>query len=297
MAKYEFIDSYIPDDSAAVPVRDRCRWLQVSTSGFYHWRSRPQSATTIRRQTLAQQIRVFFTASHGTYGYRRIHADLRAAGHECSPELVRSIMRAEELVPCQPRPFRVTTETDPDDRTPVPDLLTRDFTADRPGIKFVGDITYIHTWQGFLYLATVIDCYSRKIVGWSIADHMRTELVATALNNAVATTRIEPEAIFHSDRGSVYTSRLYRALIADLGMRSSMGRTGVCWDNSMAESFFAALKNECVYRTVYATKPQARQDIIKYIEGFYNTRRRHSALDYRYPNEVHYSHQQPAIAA
>lgn len=295
MAKYEFIDSYVADDSATTPITDRCRWLEVSTSGFYHWRSRPQSATSKRRDALAGQIRVFFDAAHGTYGYRRIHADLQSAGVECSPELVRSIMREHDLVPCQPRPFRTTTESGDDDG--VPDLVKRDFTADRPGIKFVGDITYIHTWQGFMYLATVIDCFSRKVVGWSIADHMRTELVAAALSNAAATTLIEPEAIFHSDRGSVYTSQLYRALVAGLGMRSSMGRTGQCWDNSMAESFFAALKNECVYRTVYATKPQARQDVIRYIEGFYNPRRRHSALDYQAPNDVHYSYRQHVNAA
>ncbi len=252
MAKYEFIDSYVTDDSTTVPIVDRCRWLEVSTSGFYNWRNRPQSATSKRRDALAQRIRVFFDEAHGTYGYRRIHVDLREAGIECSPEFVRSIMREHDLVPCQPRPFRTTTESGDD--AGVPDLLERNFTADRPGVKFVGDITYIHTWQGFVYLATVIDCFSRKVVGWSIADHMRTELVAAALNNAAATCLIEPGAIFHSDRGSVYTSRAYRALVTALGMQSSMGRTGQCWDNSMAESFFAALKNECVYRTVYVTK-------------------------------------------
>ena len=126
---------------------------------------------------------------------------------------------------------------------------------------------------------------------------MRTELVADALKNAAATTRIEPDAIWHSDRGSVYTSAGFRALVAGLGMRSSMGRTGVCWDNSMAESFFSALKSERVYRIVYATKTQARSDVIRYIEGFYNSRRRHSALGYRRPNEVHYGYQQPALAA
>ena len=166
-----------------------------------------------------------------------------------------------------------------------------------PGVKFVGDITYIHTWQGFIYLATVIDCSSKKVVGWSIADHMRTELVADALRNAAATTRIEADAIWHSDRGSVYTSAEFRALVTSLGMRSSMGRTGVCWDNAMAESFFAALKNERVYRSIYATKAQARRDVIAYIEGFYNSRRRHCGLDYRRPNEVHYSDEQPALAA
>ena len=179
----------------------------------------------------------------------------------------------------------------------MPDLVKRDFTADRPGVKFVGDITYIHTWQGFIYLATVIDCYSKKVVGWSIADHMRTELVADALRNAAATTLIEPDAIWHSDRGSVYTSAEFRALVTSLDMRSSMGRTGVCWDNSMAESFFSMLKNERVYRSVYATKAQARSDVIRYIEGFYNSRRRHSALGYRRPNEVHYGYQQPALTA
>jgi len=165
-------------------------------------------------------------------------------------------------------------------------------------VKFVGDITYVHTsWQGFVYLATVIDCYSKKVVGWQIADHIRAELVEDALRHAAATCVIEPRAIFHSDRGSVYISGAYRALIGRLGMRSSMGRTGVCWDNSMAESFFSALKDERVYRTVYATKSQARRDLIRYIEGFYNSRRRHSSLGYQYPKDVHYAYQRPATAA
>ena len=297
MSKYEYIDSRKNDPTELNPVTKMCLWLMVSTSGFYHWLSRPQSATAAHRNALAAQVRHFFTASDGTYGYRRIHADLADAGTECSPELVRQIMRQEGLVPCQPRPFRVTTDADAEAAANMPDLVKRDFTADRPGRKFVGDITYIHTWQGFIYLATVIDCYSKKVVGWSIADHMRTELVGDALRNAASTSVIEANAIFHSDRGSVYTSAEYRALVAGLGMRSSMGRTGVCWDNAMAESFFSALKNERVYRTVYATKKQARRDVIAYIEGFYNSRRRHSALGYRRPNEVHYSYQHPALAA
>lgn len=207
-----------------------CAWLVVSTSGFYHWLGRPQSATAARREALTARVRHFFAATDATYGYRRIHADLADEDTECSPELVRQIMRSEGLIACQPRPFRVTTEADARTAADMPDLFGRDFAADRPGIKFVGDITYIHTWAGFIYLATVIDCYSKKVVGWSIADHMRTELVEEALKNAAATTVIEPLAIFHSDRGSVYTSADYRALITNLGMRSSMGRTGVCWD-------------------------------------------------------------------
>ena len=296
MGKYEYIDSQRNDPTETIPVVKMCRWLEVSTSGFYNWLSRPQSATAARREELAGRIRHFFEESQGTYGYRRIHADLACEGRQCSPELVRQIMRDEHLVPCQPRPFRVTTVAD-EEAANMPDLVKRDFTAQAPGVKFVGDITYIHTWEGFIYLATVIDCYSKKVVGWAIADHMRTELVENALKNAAATTRINPKAIFHSDRGSVYTSGDYRTLVKKLGMRSSMGRTGVCWDNSMAESFFAVLKNERVYRTVYATKRQAKRDIIAYIEGFYNSRRRHSALGYQYPNDVHYSYQQPAMAA
>ncbi|WP_426995724.1 IS3 family transposase [Pseudarthrobacter sp. N5] len=297
VSKYEFIDSQKAEPANLNSVVRMCRWLAVSTSGFYHWATRPQSATSGRRRALTARIRHYFEASEGTYGYRRIHADLAAEQTGCSPELVRQIMRCQGLVACQPRPFRVTTEADAEAAAGMPDLVKRDFTADRPGVKFVGDITYIHTWQGFVYLATVIDCYSKKVVGWSIADHMRTGLVADALKNAAATTRIEPDAIWHSDRGSVYTSTDFRAPAAGLGMRSSMGRTGVCWDNSMAESFFSALKNERVYRTVYATKSQARSDVIRYIEGFYNSRRRHSALGYRRPNEVQYGYQQPALAA
>jgi putative transposase len=296
VSKYEYIDSQDNDPAEMNPVTKMCRWLAVSRSGFYHWRSRPQSATAARRAALAARVRWFFTESDGTYGYRRIHADLAAEGTECSPELVRQIMRQEQLVPCQPRPFRITTQAD-GDAAAVPDLVERDFTATCPGWKFVGDITYIHTWQGFVYLATVIDCYSKKVVGWSIADHMRTSLVADALRNAAATTVICPGAIWHSDRGSVYTSKEFRDLVTGLGMRSSMGRTGVCWDNAMAESFFAALKNERVHRTVYATKAQAKRDVISYIEGFYNNRRRHSAIGYQYPNDVHYSYQQPTTAA
>lgn len=296
MSKYEYIDSQRTNPANTFPVVKMCRWLAVSTSGFYAWLGRPQSATAARREQLAQWVHHFFGVSDGTYGYRRIHADLAAEGIECSPELVRQIMREHQLVPCQPRPFRATTASD-GQAIDIPDLLERDFTAERPGAKFVGDVTYIGTWQGFVYLATVIDCYSRKVVGYSIADHMRTELVASALSNAAATHHIEPGAIFHSDRGSTYTSAAYRAQVTKLGMRSSMGQTGVCWDNALAESFFSALKIERVHRTVYPTKKRACRDVMAYIEGFYNTRRRHSGLGYQCPNEVHYSYQPPAQAA
>lgn len=224
MSKYEYIDSCKNDPAQNNPVYKMCAWLSVSTSGFYHWLSRPTSATASRRAALTARVKHFFAASDGTYGYRRIHADLADEHTECSPELVRQIMRDEGLVACQPRPFRVTTEADAHAAAGIPDLIERDFTAERPGMKFVGDITYIHTWAGFVYLATVIDCYSKKVVGWSIADHMRTELVGDALRNAAATTVIETGAIFHSDRGGVYTSADYRKLVGSLGMRAH--RTG-----------------------------------------------------------------------
>lgn len=191
MAKYEFIDSQTTEPGAP-PIERMCRWLSVSRSGFYHWRSRPVSATAARRAVLTERIRHYFTASDETYGYRRIHADLAAEGTECSAELVRQIMRQEGLVPCQPRPFRITTIADAEAAAAIPDLVERDFTAEAPGTKFVGDITYIHTWQGFVYLATVIDCYSKKVVGWAIEDHMRAELVETALANAAQSTVIAP---------------------------------------------------------------------------------------------------------
>ncbi len=296
VSKYEYIDSEKNDPFETNPVTKMCAWLVVSTSGFYDWLDRPESATAARREALTRRIKHYFAKTDETYGYRRIHADLVDEGIECSPELVRQVMRTEGLVACQPKPFRVTTTADTE-ATTTPDLVERDFTATRPGVKFVGDITYIHTWAGFIYLATIIDCYSKKVVGWSIKDHMRSELVTDALKNAAATTLIEADAVFHSDHGSVYTSNDYRKLVTTLKMRSSMGRTGVCWDNALAESFFAALKNERVNRTVYATKAQARRDVINYIEGFYNSRRRHSALGYQRPNEVHYNYQQPLAAA
>lgn len=186
-----------------------CAWLGVSTSGYYDWRARPQSATKARREQLTARIWFYFDDSDQTYRYRRVHADLIAEGTQASPELVRQIMVEENMIACQPRPFRVTTDPDTDAAATTPDLVQRDFSATEPGQKFVGDITYIHTWQGFMYLATVIDCYSRKVVGWSMADHMRADLVVQALEHAAATTVIKKDAIFHSDRGYSIRQRTF----------------------------------------------------------------------------------------
>ena len=256
-----------------------------STSGFYEWRDRPASATAERRTVLTRRIRDIFTDSDETYGYRRVWHELQRQGIACGPELVRYLMRAEGLVPCQPKPWRCTTITDA--AVDTPDLLGRDFTAETPGEKLIGDITYIPTWQGFVYLATVIDCHTRMVAGYAIADHMTAQLVCDAL--AMATRRIEiPEgAVFHSDRGTQYVSARYRAMLATAGIQPSVGRTGVCWDNAAAESFFASLKKERTHRTVYPTKRLAINDVARYIELRYNTRRIHSGLGYRTPQKIY----------
>ncbi|AVH20081.1 hypothetical protein C5B73_00035 (plasmid) [Nocardia cyriacigeorgica] len=181
---------------------DMCRWAGVSRSGFYDWRSRKPSATARWREILEAEVRFCFDHSDSTYGYRRVHAQLARWGTQVDPDTVRKIMRELGLVPCQPRPFRPVT-TIAGDAADLPDLVARDFTADAPGRKLVGDITYIRTWEGWLYLATVLDCYSKKVIGYAMADHMRTELVTDALRMAIRNLPIMVEGtIFHSDRGS-----------------------------------------------------------------------------------------------
>jgi putative transposase len=263
-----------------------CAWLHVSASGFFDWRRRPDSATAQRRKQLAILITDTFRASDETYGYRRVHAQLARTGVACSPELVRAIMRELGLQPCQPRPWRTgLTEQDGHEHH-IPDLVARDFTAEQPGQKLVGDITYIPTWEGWLYLATVIDCHTKMVIGYAMDDNYKTPLISQALRRAAHNTTCTPDAIFHSDRGSNYTSREFAATITDLKMRQSVGRTGICYDNAMAESFFAALKNERVHRTVYPTRAHARADITRYIELWYNNTRLHSGLGYKSPREV-----------
>lgn len=195
-------------------------------------------------------------------------------------------MRELGLQPCQPKPFRPVTTIAGDAGT-LPDRVNRDFTADAPGRKLVGDITYIRTWEGWLYLATVLDCFSKKVVGYAMADHMRTELVADALRMAARNCEFAPGVtIFHSDRGVQYLSTEFAELTVELQILRSVGRTGICYDNAWAESFNATLKNERVYRTQYPTRNHARTDITRYIELRYNQIRLHSAIGYRTPNEV-----------
>lgn len=246
-ARYAFIDEkkacVNENGKSKYPVVKMCEWLQVSTSGFYDWLVRPLSATATRREYLKLLITRAFTDSDGTYGYRRIHAQLVRWGERCTPELVRGLLRELRLVACQPRPRRYgLTESGP--AGPIPDLVAFEFTADAPGTKMVGDVTFIPTWEGWLYLATVIDCHIKAVIGWAMADNFRTPLISDALTMAVRNNSIRPNPIFHSGRGSNYTSEEYGRLLAHNDIRQSVGRTGICYDNALAESFFAALKNE-----------------------------------------------------
>ena len=289
-SKFEFIDG----EKASYPIVSMCRWAQVSRSGFYDWQQRPASAATLRRAGLAVEVRTVFDWSDSTYGYRRVHEELRRRGVEVGPELVRWLMADMGLVACQPRPWRITTI--PGGGPGPTDLLQRDFTAAAPGRRFVGDITYIPTWEGWLYLATVIDLHTKEVCGWAMADHMRTELVCDALTMAKAHRPIITGAVFHSDRGCQYTSGELGRHLTSLDMVGSMGRTGVCWDNALAESFFASLKKELVHRTVYTTRKKASDAIAYYIEVWYNRLRLHSGLGYRTPLEAFQHYQTPEAA-
>ena len=297
--KFEFIDAEraAAAEAAELPTVARmCALLEVSKSGFYEWRHRPVSAAQRRRELLAEKIGALFETFDATYGYRRIHAELVRAGEQVGSELVRKLMREMGLIPVQPKPFRTTTEPDPHAPDTV-DLVKRDFTAQRPGTKVVSDITYIRTWQGWLYLASLVDYCTREVIGYAMAEHMRTKLVLDAVDMAMRNGRLEADCIMHSDRGTQYTSAEYREKLVELGLRHSVGRTGQCWDNALAESFFASLKNERVHHMVYPTRKAAKEDIARYIELFYNYRRIHSALGYRTPHEVRTEYLNSQLAA
>jgi putative transposase len=289
--KYSFIDAEYEKNTAgnagnAPTVVRMCDWLSVSKSGYYEWRSRPQSAAGKRRELLKVKVKAIFEANNEEYGYRRVHRALARGGEDCCPEVVRSVMRELGLEPCQPKPWRRSLTEQDGLAGPIPDLVRRDFTAEEPGAKMVGDITYIETWEGWLYLATVIDCATRKIVGWAMDDNYKTPLIVSAVEMAAHNLDLPEGAIFHSDRGSNYTSGDFAKALGRLGIRQSVGRTGICYDNALAESFNGTLKNELVYRTVYPTRERALNDIARWIELRYNRTRLHSGLGYRTPQEV-----------
>lgn len=288
--KYLFIDAgyaVIPagDGRAAPTIVQMCDWLGVSKSGYYDWATRPESAAAQRRELLKLKIKALFEFNNEEYGYRRMHAALVRGGEQCCPELVRDLMRELGLVPCQPRPWRRSL-TEQGQAGPIPDLVSRDFSAAVPGEKMVGDITYIETWEGWVYLALVIDCATRMIAGWAMADNYKTPLISAAMRMAARNVDLPEGAVFHSDRGSNYTSAEFAEVLEELNIRQSVGRTGICYDNALAESVNGTVKVELVHRTVYDTRQKAYDDIARWIELRYNRTRLHSALGYRTPQEV-----------
>lgn len=290
----------IEAEKANFPIAWMCTRLNVPRSSYYAWRTAVESAATTRRRELAAMIVKVFEAFNEVYGCRRITRELNRAGVACSVGLVADLMREEGLRAVQPRAYKRTTQPG-DDPVEHPDLIEGNFATGTdtapPGQRLVGDITYLRTGEGWLYLATVIDLATRMVLGWQLATHMRTSLVTDALQMAIDSGHVGPDAIFHSDRGAQYTSHAFAMFCTKKKIRPSVGRTGVCWDNAVAESFFATLKNEMYYRRYFATRARARYAVAEYIEVFYNRKRMHSSLGYRTPYEALTEYQHPTDQA
>ena len=269
------------DNQARYPIATMCRLLGVSTSGYYAWDQRPPSARAVADAALQARIEVIHSNSRGTYGVPRIHAELSADGVRVGRKRIYRLMRRAGLQGISRR-RRVRTTRRSEDARPVPDLVERNFSADHPDRLWVADITYIPTWAGFLYLAVVLDAFSRRIVGWSMATHLRTELVLEALNMAIWQRR-PGQVIHHSDQGTQYTSIAFGRRCTEVSVRPSTGSAGDCYDNAMCESFFATLECELLNRRRFRSQVEARMAVFEFIEGFYNPYRRHSALDYESP--------------
>jgi len=266
---------------AAHSIATLCRVLDVSTSGYYAWRTRACSARAQEDARLTDAIHRIHTRSRGTYGAPRIHAELAATGTRVGRKRVARLMRAAGVRGVSRRKRIVTTVRKPDAQ-PAPDLVQRAFTAASPNQLWVADITYIATWSGFLYLAVVLDAWSRRIVGWAMETHLRTALVLAAFDMAVR--QRQPRAVIHhSDQGCQYTALAFGQRCRQAGVRPSMGSVGDCYDNALCESFFATLECELLDRSSFRTPAEARLAVFGFIEGWYNPQRRHSALDYESP--------------
>jgi transposase InsO family protein len=296
---YPFIDAEKKnsrDGRRGGNVKRACELLKVSRSAYYAdaaLQAAGGSARARQDAELTEKIIAFHQRSGGTYGSPRIHADLAEAGIACARKRAARLMRESGTYGKTRRAWVTTTVVDPD-APGRPDLIKRDFHTDATGLdlRWCGDITYIQTWDGWAYLATVIDIASRRVVGWALADHLRTDLVEQALRNAVTTRQPAPGVIFHSDRGCQYTSGQFADAADALDVRLSIGRRGQCWDNAVSESFFATIKNELTENRSWASHTQLRRAIFDYIEGWYNTRRRHSSLGHLSPAAFEASQEQ-----
>jgi transposase InsO family protein len=286
MALYSFIAEEKACAERSWSVAELCRVLEVSRSGFCDWEKRGPSDRELSDAALAAEIEAIYLASDETYGAPRVHRWLGRQGFRVGHNRVARIMRERGWIGQLGR--RKVRTTIPDkSATPAADLVERNFNPTEPDQTWCGDITYIPTGEGWLYLSTVIDLFSRRVIGWSLAEHMRAELVGDALTMAVATRGGQVAGVvFHSDRGCQYTSGEFGELCDRLTVRQSMGATGICWDNAAAESFFASLKKELVHRYRWLERADARQAIVRWIEAWYNARRLHSSLGYRTPLEA-----------
>jgi putative transposase len=274
---------------ADFPVRTLCRVLKVSPSGYYAWHGRPPSRRAIDDAVLTERIRAIHVASNENYGSPNIHAELRDEGTRVGRKRIARLMRKAGLRGVsRRRGFVITTRRDPKQR-PAPDLVNRQFVADGPNQLWVADMTYVPTWAGFMFLAIVLDVWSRRVVGWAIGERMTADLVLAALNMAI-TQRRPTNVIHHSDQGSQYTSVAFGQRCIKMGVRPSMGSVGDAYDNAMAESFFASLECELLDRRSFQTKAAARIALFTYIEGWYNPRRRHSGLGRVSPINFELSH-------
>jgi transposase InsO family protein len=261
-----------------------CETLDVGRTSYYDWLKSQPSVRSLENQRLSAKIKEIFIASRATYGARRIRYALFNLEYKISRRRVSKLMKKENLVCKTRRKFKITTNSN--HRQPIaPNLLERNFIASKPNQKYVGDITYIWTQEGWLYLATVIDLFSRRIVGWSMQEHMKVSLVNDALLMALWARKPGPGLIWHTDRGSQYAADSHRKIIKDHSIQQSMSRKGDCWDNSVAESFFGTLKTELTHHINFKTKEEAKNAIFEYIEVFYNRKRMHSANDYSSPQE------------
>jgi transposase InsO family protein len=276
----------IEDHREVWPVRVMCDALSVSPSGYYAWRSRPESPCKIANRELLGDIQRIHSHHRGRYGAPRVHAELRAEGKAVSRKRIERVMRHHGIRARAPRRYRVCT-TDSKHSLPVaPNLLAQNFVADRPNQVWLADITYIATGEGWLYLAVILDLFTRKVVGWAMRDHMRAELTIAALTMAIQRRRPGAGLIHHSDRGSQYAAGDYRDILEAASITQSMSRKGNCWDNAPMESFFGTLKTELVHQREYLDRDAARRDLFAYIEGYYNRQRIHSAIGYITPDQA-----------
>jgi putative transposase len=287
--------AFIATEKAHYPVALLCQVLQVSRSGFYAWRRRPAAQRTRQNQLLGLEIAAIFAESRGRYGSPRVHAELRDRGQRTGRKRVARLMRRAGLRARERRRFRHTTNSG-HEMAITGNLLARQFSVVQPDISWATDITYLWTLEGWLYLAVILDLFSRRVVGWAISERLERGIALDALTMALRNRRPPHGLLHHSDRGSQYASHEYRQLLAANGMRSSMSRRGNCWDNAVAESFFATLKLELVYQTQWRTRADAHSAVFEYIELFYNRRRRHSALGYLSPEQFENRSHEPLAA-